>query len=143
VWNDLNQPPYASFRNSSKLAKLETGTLAWLVHGEFVDHKPKFWNWSPSQQSLGMKDFTSWRDSNSSESLLVTAPPGQGKSVLSNFVVGHLGSRVPQEPPAAIKIIYYFCNIKNDEASRNANSILRALIVQLCEHQQRLFQTLP
>ncbi|KAF2176608.1 hypothetical protein K469DRAFT_812982 [Zopfia rhizophila CBS 207.26] len=143
LWSNLNQPPYKSLRNSSKLAKPERGTLEWLVQPEIVDHKPESRSESPSQRSLTMKDFTSWRDSNNSESLLVTAPPGRGKSVLSNFVLGHLESRVPHEPSTATKIIYYFCNIRNDEASHNANSILRALIVQLCEHQQRLFRILP
>ncbi len=63
--------------------------------------------------------------------------------MLSNFVLEHLESRTQQEPLPSSKIVYYFCNIKNDEASRNANSVLRALIVQLCEHQQRLYQNLP
>ena len=62
--------------------------------------------------------------------------------MLSNFVLEHLESRRQQEPLSSSKIIYYFCNIKNDEVSRNANSILRALIIQLCEHQQRLYQNL-
>ncbi|RYP53591.1 hypothetical protein DL768_001455 [Monosporascus sp. mg162] len=99
-WNNLNLPPYSSFRNSAKLAKPEKGTLQWLIEGKDLD-----------------------------------SPPGQGKSVLSNFVLQHLESNTPGDS----KIIYYFCNIKNDEASRNAKSILRALIVQLCENQQRLF----
>ncbi|RYP39571.1 hypothetical protein DL767_002119 [Monosporascus sp. MG133] len=99
-WNNLNLPPYSSFRNSAKLVKPEKGTLQWLIEGKDLD-----------------------------------PPPGQGKSVFSNFVLQHLESNSPGDS----KIIYYFCNIKNDEASRNANSILRALIVQLCENQQRLF----
>ncbi|KAI4166568.1 MAG: hypothetical protein LQ343_007949, partial [Gyalolechia ehrenbergii] len=94
-------------------------------------------------QNLGMEDFISWRDSNKSEVLLISAPPGRGKSVLSNFILGHLESRISPKSSLSRKIIYYFCNIKNDEASRNANSVLRALIVQLCEHQQRLFRILP
>ena len=96
-----------------------------------------------SRQSLRMEDFASWRDSDKSEILLISAPPGRGKSVLSNFILGHLESRISPKASLSSKILYYFCNIKNDEASRNANSVLRALIVQLCEHQQRLFQTLP
>lgn len=89
-----------------------------------------------------MEDFIDWRDSNNSGVLLITAPPGRGKSVLSNFVLEHLESRTQQEPLPSTKIVYYFCNIKNEEASRNANSILRALIIQLCEHQRRLYQNL-
>ena len=95
------------------------------------------------QRTLHMEDFISWRDSDKSEILLISAPPGRGKSVLSNFILGHLESTTLPKSPLSTKIIYYFCNMKNDEASRNASSILRALIVQLCEHQQPLFQTLP
>jgi hypothetical protein len=39
-------------------------------------------------------------------------------------------------------VIYYFCNIKNEQDSRTASAILRALIVQLCE-DRRLFKHLP
>lgn len=142
MWSSLNQPPYTSFRHSSKIAKREEGTLEWLVqetsaggnHDSSSEHElPR----------LRKEDFTSWRDSDKSEVLLITAPPGRGKSVLSNFVLGYLERKKSQTPSLSTKIIYYFCNIKNDEASRNANSILRALIVQLCEHQQRLFRILP
>jgi hypothetical protein len=139
-WNNLNQPPYTAFRNSSKLSKPEKGTLQWLVQGEVIDDNIDLQVKENSQDSLRMEDFISWRDSTESEHLLVTAPPGRGKSVLSNFVLGDLESN---KSLRTTKIIYYFCNIKNDETSRNANTILRALIVQLCEHQQRLFQILP
>jgi hypothetical protein len=143
LWNNLNDPPYTAFRKSSKLAKPEKGTLGWLIHGEVVDHNYERSNGNMPQQSLCMEDFILWRDSSKSESLLVTAPPGRGKSVLSNFVLGHLESGILQKAPPASKVIYYFCNIKNDEASRNARSVLRALIVQLCEHQEHLFRLLP
>ncbi|KAI4157359.1 MAG: hypothetical protein LQ342_008341 [Letrouitia transgressa] len=132
LWSSLNQPPYTSFRHSSKIAKREEGTLEWLVqetsaggnHDSSSEHElPR----------LRKEDFTSWRDSDKSEVLLITAPPGRGKSVLSNFVLGYLERKKSQTPSLSTKIIYYFCNIKNDEASRNANSILRALIVQLWE----------
>lgn len=139
----LNQPPYISFRNSSRLAKPEKGTLDWLVQENSADHDRDFRNENTPLKPLCMEDFKLWRDSDKSEVLLITAPPGRGKSVLSNFVLGHLESRPSQTPSFSSKIIYYFCNIKNDEASRTANSILRALIVQLCEHQQRLFRLLP
>ncbi|KAL8939772.1 MAG: hypothetical protein Q9211_002590 [Gyalolechia sp. 1 TL-2023] len=142
IWGNLNQPPYTSFRNSSKIAKPEKGTLKWLVREECTPD-PEIGNQSIDEKTLRMEDFISWRDSDKSELLLISAPPGRGKSVLSNFIVGHLESRISPNPSLSTKIIYYFCNIKNDEASRNANSVLRALIVQLCMHLQRLFQILP
>ncbi|KAI0010398.1 hypothetical protein F4779DRAFT_616681 [Xylariaceae sp. FL0662B] len=133
LWDNLNDPPYSSFRNSGAVSKPEKGTLQWLVEksDDFEDRH--------DNRRLGLDDFTAWRDSSKSECLLVTAPPGSGKSILSNFVLRHLEST----PMDNAKIVYYFCNIKNNVASRNATSVLRALIVQLCETQQSLFQTLP
>lgn len=58
---------------------------------------------------------------------------------MSNFILEHLESRIRDDS----KIIYYFCNIKNNKASRNARSVLQALIIQLCESRQRLFRLLP
>ncbi|KAJ8108205.1 hypothetical protein OPT61_g8336 [Boeremia exigua] len=141
-WNDLNDPPYTAFRNSSKLAKPEAKTLQWLIDEECDESAPDRHRESTSEQTLCMTDFVTWRDSDTSQSLLIVAPPGRGKSVLSNFVLEHLESRSTEKSPVATKTIYYFCNIKNDEASRNARSVLQALIVQLCERQQRLFRLL-
>ncbi|KAI1073352.1 hypothetical protein F5B20DRAFT_567330 [Whalleya microplaca] len=133
LWNNLNNPPYSSFRNSGALSKPEEGTLNWLIQDSInLDG-------CDDNSSLQPDDFASWRDSSKSKCLLITAPPGSGKSVLSNFVLRHLEGKITENA----KIIYYFCNIRNDVASRNATSILRALIIQLCETQQRLFQTLP
>jgi ankyrin repeat protein len=141
-WNDLNEPPYNAFRNSSKLAKPQSGTLNWLV--EEVDNSaPTDQSENVPEQTLSNKEFVGWRDSNTSASLLVVAPPGRGKSVLSNFVLQHLESQVDNHPLVTTKTIYYFCNIKEAETSRNARSLLRALVVQLCERQQRLFDMLP
>ena len=117
--------------------------MEWLIREEYTNPDFEFRNENMPQQSLRMEDFISWRDSDKSEILLISAPPGRGKSVLSNFILGHLESTILPKASLSSKITYYFCNIKNDEASRNANSVLRALVVQLCEHQQRLFQILP
>jgi hypothetical protein len=142
LWDNLNEPPYSAFRKSAKLAEPEQGTLQWLLLGdedETVEpnQDPHAWPDNQPESSLSHENFISWRDSSQSGGLLVTGPPGQGKSVLSNFVLKHL------ESLPGSKVIYYFCTIKNDEGSRNANSVLRALIVQLCERQRRLFQILP
>ncbi|KAL8766255.1 MAG: hypothetical protein Q9194_006317, partial [Teloschistes cf. exilis] len=142
LWSSLNQPPYTSFRHSSKIAKPEKGTLEWLVQEKDTVSDLQEDENIPSG-NLRMEDFVSWRDSNQSKGLVISAPPGSGKPVLSNFIVEHLESRASAKPSLSTKVIYYFCNIKNDEASRNATSVLRALIMQLCEHQQRLFRILP
>jgi hypothetical protein len=143
IWSNLDQPPYASFRGSSKLAKPEEGTLGWLIeYSDDINQDAQHPTEEPSK-NLDSQKFISWRDSAKSECLLVTAPPGRGKSVLMNFVVGHLESRISEKSLSRSKILYYFCTIRNEEASRNANSVLRALIVQLCEHEQRLFRKIP
>ncbi|KAL8907434.1 MAG: hypothetical protein Q9207_001404 [Kuettlingeria erythrocarpa] len=142
LWSSLNQPPYTSFRESSKIAKPEKGTLEWLVQEERTDSDFQQSKNMPDD-SLCMEDFVSWQDTDKSEVLLISAPPGRGKSILSNFILGYLQSKLSPNLSFSSKIIYYFCNIRNDEASRNANSVLRALIIQLCEHQQRLFRILP
>ncbi|KAI0163841.1 hypothetical protein GGR57DRAFT_497931 [Xylariaceae sp. FL1272] len=107
AWANLNDPPYDSFRNSSRLAKPEEGTLQWLLED---DGKP----------TRG-------------------GPPGQGKSMLSNFIVTHLEDCVASNS----KVIYYFCSIDIDEAQHNAATVLQSLIIQLCEKRQTLFQVLP
>jgi hypothetical protein len=140
-WNDLNQPPYNAFRNSSKLAKPQNGTLNWLV--DDVDNSARIYQRNDvPERTLSNKEFLNWRDSDTSQSLLVVAPPGRGKSVLSNFVLEHLESQPDDNPMVTTKTIYYFCNIKEAETLQNARSLLRALVVQLCEHQQRLFDLL-
>ena len=125
-------PPYADLKKTEKVSKPAKGTLQWLI----TDQPTTF---QDDAETLQTNDFVEWRDSNISCILLVTAAPGQGKSVLSNFVVDHLEE---QQIPEQKKVIYYFCNIKNDEISRTASSVVRALIVQLCE-DQRLFRKLP
>ncbi|KAL8992233.1 MAG: hypothetical protein Q9188_007635, partial [Gyalolechia gomerana] len=77
LWNNLNQPPYSSFRNSSKIAKPEKGTLEWLVREECTHPNLEFGNESMPGQNLRMEDFISWRDSDKSEVLLINAPPGR------------------------------------------------------------------
>ncbi|SPO04568.1 related to ankyrin [Cephalotrichum gorgonifer] len=134
-WDDLNVPDFKAFKeNTEKLARPAKGTLQWLVSDQPSELPP-------GSDSLRKEDFVAWRDSSKPGPLLVTGPPGQGKSVLSNFVVDNLLHQAAGKS-CGNKVIYYFCNIKNDESSRTASAILRALIVQLCE-DRRLFQTLP
>ena len=96
-----------------------------------------------SDDNLQKDDFMDWRDLSGSDALLVMAAPGQGKSVLSNFVVDQLNSHLEGEgDPRSSKVIYHFCHIKNEEQYRTASSVLRSLIVQLCM-DPRLFGRLP
>ncbi|EDN97566.1 hypothetical protein SS1G_12418 [Sclerotinia sclerotiorum 1980 UF-70] len=133
-WDDLNDPPYTSFKESNKVQTAVKGTLQWLIDDQTLPDEN-------CTDGLQAKDFIKWRDSEKSNFLLVIGTPGQGKSVLSNFVVDHLKDRIDQQSSNS-KIIYYFCNIKNEERFRTASAIFRSLIVQLCE-DQRLYQRLP
>ena len=128
-------PHYNVFKeNEEKLARPVDGTLQWLVSDEVSDRPT-------GTDSLQKETFDRWRDSDTQNSLLIQGPPGKGKSVLTRFVVEHL-SQTFQTTPVTHKVIYYFCNIKGDENLRDAPTILRALIVQLCE-DRRLFRKLP
>ncbi|KAL6869628.1 hypothetical protein ACO1O0_000954 [Amphichorda felina] len=131
-WDDLNVPDYRAFKKDKKVATPAKGTLQWLVS----DRPSEI---TPDADSLCKENFDEWRDSTKPASLLVTGPPGKGKSVLSNFVVDHLVESIGDRK---LRLIYYFCNIRNDENFRNSRAVLRALIVQLCE-DRKLFQNLP
>ncbi|KAK2591873.1 hypothetical protein QQS21_010424 [Conoideocrella luteorostrata] len=133
-WRELNKPDYKLFKNDTrKLERPVEGTLRWLIHDQESEA-----NFKPD--SLQKKDFITWRDSNEQGCLLVIAAPGQGKSVLSNFVVDNLLESINGSENK--KVIYYFCNVKEDVTLRTASTILRTLIVQLCE-DRRLFLKLP
>ncbi|KFY96739.1 hypothetical protein V498_02511 [Pseudogymnoascus sp. VKM F-4517 (FW-2822)] len=134
-WNDLNVPPYADFKDSEKVSRPVEGTLQWLINDDLS-------NTEDGSDRFRKDDLITWRDSDQCSNLLVTAAPGQGKSVLSNFVIDHLKDHLKKQQDSRYKVIYYFCNIKNDVKFQTASSILRALIVQLCE-DQRLFLLLP
>jgi hypothetical protein len=70
----------------------------------------------------------------------VTAPAGSGKSVLSNFITTHLEDHAATSRRE--KVIYYFCNIRVPISERNAEAVVRALIVQLCQEQNSLIALL-
>src|SRR5947207_15409951 len=136
---DLNDPPYNAFRDSENLIKPEKDTLGWLL--EHDDARPK--ESTGSGSSLLSYDFIKWRDCTQSGALLVKGAPGQGKSVLSNFVLYHLEERQKDvEALQGCKIIYHFCNIRIPEKYHTAEAVLRSLIVQLCE-ARCLFMQLP
>lgn len=69
-------------------------------------------------------------------------PPGQGKSVLSYFLLSHLEKEIEEDKlPQASRVIYYFCDV--DAPEKDASSVLRALIVQMCKNQSQVFRHLP
>jgi hypothetical protein len=149
IWGDLNRPPYSEFRESEKLVKPEKGTLTWLLKREAAVRSSTELDSDtielvPGEQAqdelplLGF-DFLNWRDNLQPSCLLVTAPPGSGKSVLSNFVIDHLHTYITHDA----KVIYYFCNIRGEASERSAEAVVRALIVQLCQDKPRMMDLLP
>ncbi|RDW75280.1 hypothetical protein BP6252_06422 [Coleophoma cylindrospora] len=150
-WMSLNRPPYDAFRTSEKLSKAAPGTLGWLTdeiisfepHTLAMDYRgPSKLHPRIDDQVFQRDDFQCWRDANESQSLLVIAPPGSGKSVLSGYIIEYLEG-LSKNATQPFKVIYYFCNIKNEEKDRSACAILRGLIVQLCERQKTLFEQIP
>lgn len=151
LWTDLNRPPFCDFRESEKLVRPEEGTLLWLLEPAIITdvttnvfsemEEPSDFVKDRAAKPLTGEDFASWRDSASSRCLLVTAPAGSGKSVLSNFVTTHLENRAATSRME--KIIYYFCNIRIPISERSAEAVVRALIVQLCQDQGNLIALLP
>jgi hypothetical protein len=108
---NLNRPPYSQIR-TLRVPEPVSGTLTWL---------------------LTDKDFLHWRDSRESSVYRIVGSPGQGKSVLSKFVLGHLDEfRLLQPPASRPKVIYFFCyNQDKDADYHSAHALLRALILQL------------
>jgi DNA-binding transcriptional ArsR family regulator len=151
LWTDLNRPPFSDFRESERLVRPEERTLLWLLEpkntaetnvgagsGTTGGHPPVG---SRAIELLTGADFVDWRDSQESRCLLVTAPPGSGKSVFSNFVIGHLEECTTKKKSE--KVIYYFCNIRVPISERSAEAVVRALIVQLCQDESDLIAQLP
>ena len=137
-WDNLNTPPYSAFRDSESLLVPEENTLRWLI--EVDDSRPKK---QVKTESLSSRDFMRWRDSPESATLLIKGAPGQGKSVLSKFIVQHLEKRREcSEKLQDYKIIYHFCNIRVEQRYQTAEAVIRSLIVQLCE-DRHLFLRLP
>ena len=132
IWRDMNQPSYSHFREYGLISKAEQDTLSWLKESGYC----------VSDESRSICDaFFAWKRSASSDCLLVTGPPGQGKSVLTGSILDHLDETMPISQ-ATCKVIYHFCSIKVEAGLQTAEFVLRTLIVQLC-NDRRLFDQLP
>ena len=70
--------------------------------------------------------FRSWTTAKESSSLLIIGAPGQGKTVLSKFLLQHLKMEKQQN----VMIIYFFCSDR-DDSLKTVNSLLRSLVAQL------------
>jgi hypothetical protein len=103
----LNAPDYAAFRKY-KVDDPAPGTLKWFLNDDLV---------------------RCWRAENKSSVLWIEDSPGQGKTVLSKFILDHLESSLP-DTEGHVKVIYYFF-YDQDETLRTVSAALRSLIKQL------------
>lgn len=102
----LHAPDYSSFRKY-KVADPAPNTLGW-----FLDRP----------------EFLSWRDGQESSLLWIQGSAGQGKTILTKFLLNHFESIVAK---AEDTIVIYFFFYDQDDALRTIGSALRALIRQL------------
>jgi alkylhydroperoxidase family enzyme len=105
-----------------RISDAENGTLQWISSEPKIDQ---------------------WQKSESSSLLWINGSPGQGKSVLCKHLLEKLEEKVEGKQKASShKIIYFFCSGQLDPRFRNAETILRTLIVQLLS-SPRMFTHLP
>ncbi|KAF8538307.1 hypothetical protein BDD12DRAFT_779452, partial [Trichophaea hybrida] len=75
---------------------------------------------------LEEQTFRSWTTAKQPSSLLIIGAPGQGKTVLSKFLLQHLKKKKLKN----VMIIYFFCSDR-DNSFNTVNSLLRSLVTQL------------
>ncbi|KAH0557097.1 hypothetical protein GP486_005115 [Trichoglossum hirsutum] len=102
----LNAPNFAAFKDNVEDAA--PGTFRWLLQNEQI----KSW--------ISKEDFPL---------LWIRGSPGQGKTVLSKFLLDYLSTR-PSGSLSDAKVIYFFC-YDQDERFRTSTSVFRSLIKQL------------
>jgi hypothetical protein len=73
--------------------------------------------------------FLSWTAAKHPSFLLIRGAPGQGKTVLSKFLLGHLESENTLVQKNRL-VVYFFCSDR-DDSLKTVNSILRSLVKQL------------
>ncbi|KAI9862990.1 MAG: hypothetical protein M1813_004163 [Trichoglossum hirsutum] len=109
----LSAPNYAAVKD--RVEDPAQGTFQWILHNGSV---------------------RSWLSKDESSVLWIRGSPGQGKTVLSKFLLNHWNHHPPNSQSNA-KIIYFFC-YDQDEGFRTATSILRSLIKQLLTNSNLL-----
>src|SRR5271156_511681 len=102
----LNAPKYGTFRKFN-VEDPAPGTLKWVLHDELV---------------------SSWISKEKSSLIWIRGSPGQGKTVLSKFILDRLEELAKSHK--SVKVIYFFFSDR-DEHFRTISSILRSLLKQL------------
>jgi ankyrin repeat protein len=101
----LDAPKYDAFRKYD-VEDPAPGTLKWFLHKELV---------------------SSWISNEESSLIWIRGSPGQGKTVLSKFILDHLEELA--KPHESVKVVYFFFSDR-DERFRTVSSILRSLLKQ-------------
>src|SRR5215469_14616571 len=83
----------------------------------------------PCQWFLLDETVRRWQENEKSSILWIQGPPGQGKTVLSKFLLGHL-EKSTCGPASDVTIIYFFFYYQ-DERFQTVDAALRSLITQL------------
>ncbi|KAF8243410.1 hypothetical protein K440DRAFT_637368 [Wilcoxina mikolae CBS 423.85] len=110
----LNSPDYLGFRER-QIAKQSKDTLQWVTNNEEIQ------NWISDKTNMAL-----W----------IKGTPGQGKTVLSRFLIKQLEQRTISqtvsggEAPGQSKVIYFFF-YQQDPNLRTVSAALRSLIDQL------------
>lgn len=103
----LHAPDYSAFRNH-KVDEPTPGTFRWIWENDLA---------------------RSWLEKDESSTLWIRGSPGQGKTVLSKFLLNALENQKPSHGTDS-KIIYFFF-YDQDERLRTGPAALRSLIKQL------------
>ena len=101
----LDAPNYAAFRKFN-VEDPAPGTLKWFLHNDLV---------------------SSWISKEESSLIWIRGSPGQGKTVLSKFILDHLEELAGFHK--SVKVVYFFF-YDRDERFRTVSSILRSLLKQ-------------
>jgi len=85
---------------------------------------------------LRQPGYITWNSEHGAQLLNVTGEPGIGKSAIAAFLVEHFGAQTMRPE---LRLAYFFC--KNTDARRNtAVSLMRVLLFQLLETDERLYR---
>jgi hypothetical protein len=113
------------------LSDIETKYLKALNAPDYSSRKDQVDNHTPGTFQWFLRDelVRTWLSEDKSSFLWVRGAPGQGKTVLSKFLLDHLASRRPDSQHHAGVIYYFFYD--QDERFQTVESLLRSLIKQL------------
>ncbi|KAG9520832.1 hypothetical protein KCV07_g4006, partial [Aureobasidium melanogenum] len=105
------------------------------------DHKAAYWkartqrHGSTGRWLTQTNDFNRWITGNDPSVFWFTGILGSGKTVMTAFVVEQLSAKPIQ---GSEKLVYFFCQYDN-ETSLKATTVLRSIIRQLLDQDDRVF----